>query len=155
MPQIPLLGQLQDGTGLDHRARVTSRGQQVVAPYDFDTPGFMELAEPDTAYNFSIAGPAVGKCFVITSIDFRADKQVSNTVDAVVELYEATTATTLTVAKELRKWAVVEGDIISQNLNLLIGLGVFVNAKTTDDDIHITLGGYFVPFTQAATQIQS
>lgn len=70
---------------------------------------------------------------------------MSSTVDATVVVYEAGDTTTATVDKVLIQFAVVQGDIINAtSLNLLVGVGKFVNAKTDDDDIHMTIMGYYI-----------
>jgi hypothetical protein len=132
-----------DGSGNGRAARVTSIGQLVTAPFAYDETVFKELALADTAYNFW--PPKPGEQFVITGVLFRADKQVSSTVDATVVIYEATTDTSTTVSKILIQFAVVEGDIINATaLNLLVNEGRYVNAKTDDDDIHMTIMGYYI-----------
>ncbi len=135
--------QIEDGSGNGRVATVTPIGQLVSAPFAYDDTVFRELAEPDTAYNFY--PPKAGQQFVITGVLFRADKQVSSTVDATVVIYEATTAATTTVSKVLIQFAVVQGDIINPTaLNLLVNEGRYVNAKTDDDDIHMTILGSYV-----------
>ncbi len=122
---------------------VTSIGQLVTAPFAYNDTVFKELAEPDTAYNFYL--PRASERFVISSVLFRADKQVSSTVDATVVIYEATTDSTVTVSKVLIQFAVVQGDIINATqLNLLVAEGRYVNAKTDDDDIHMTILGSYI-----------
>jgi hypothetical protein len=135
--------QIEDGSGKGRVAKVTPIGQLVTAPVAYDDTVFKELAVDDTAYNFW--PPKPGEQFVITGVLFRADKQVSSTVDATVVIYEATTNSTLTVSKVLIQFAVVQGDIINATaLNLLVNEGRYVNAKTDDDDIHMTIMGYYV-----------
>jgi hypothetical protein len=115
----------------------------VISPLAYDETVFNELAAVDTAYNFY--KPRVGKQFVITGVGFRADKQVSSTVDATVVIYGATTGATTTVSKVLIQFAVVQGDIIiATPLNILVAEGRYVNAKTDDDDIHMTIMGHYV-----------
>lgn len=138
--------QVVDGSGKGRAARVTSIGQLVTAPFAYNDTVFKELAAADAAYNFY--KPKVGKQFVISGILFRADKQVSSTVDATVVVYEATTDATTTVSKVLIQFAVVQGDIINAtSLNLLVAEGKYVNAKTDDDDIHMTILGSYVDVT--------
>ncbi len=132
-----------DGSGNGRKAKVTPIGQLVTAPASYDETVFKELAVDDTAYNFYDA--KAGEQFVVTGVLFRADKQVSSTVDATVVIYEATTDSTTTVSKVLIQFAVVQGDIINATpLNILVAEGRYVNAKTTDDDIHMTIMGYYV-----------
>ncbi len=122
---------------------VTPEGQLVVGPITDDETEFRELAEPDTAVSFYDA--KVGQKFVITGIVARADQQVSNTVDADVVIYEADSDSTTTVDKVLFQQAMVrnaEATLIG--LNIKVNEGKWVNAKTTDDDIHMTIMGHFV-----------
>ena len=126
----------------DVEAKVTSFGQLVVAPISYNDVVFNELAEINTAYNFW--EPQGGKQVVITVIDIVADKQVSSTVSADVIIYEASSPDTTTVDKVLYETAMVEGQQKSLNVNLLVNKGKFVNAKTTDDDIHMNIFGYYI-----------
>ncbi len=136
--------QIVDGRGTKNKAVVTNIGQLVTAPFSYDDTQFKELAEVDTAYNFY--KPKAGQQAVLTGCIARADKQVSSTVDATVIVYEATSATTTNISKTLLQFAMVQGDIISLlPLNIIVNEGKFINAKTTDDDIHMNLFGYFIP----------
>lgn len=135
---------ITDGTGRGTKACVTSIGQVVTAPYAYDLTVFNELAEPDTAYNFY--EPKQDQQFVITGFVAKADKQVSSTVDADVVIYEAEDADATTVTNTLFQVAMVEGDLVVVSpLNILVTEGVYVNGKTTDDDIHMTIMGYYIP----------
>lgn len=133
-----------DGTGTRSRAKVTKIGQVVTAPFAYDDSSVRELAEPDTAYNFY--GPRSGEQFVMTGIFAKADRDVSNTVDAIVVLYEASGPSETDVDKVLFQAAMVRGDqVIVNPLNVLVGEGKWLNGKTTDDDIHANITGYYVP----------
>lgn len=123
-------------------AKVTSYGQLVTAPVEYDDVVFNELAEPDTAYNFWV--PSNESRIVITTIDLVADKQVSSTVSATIIIYEASSPDTTTVDKILYQTAMVQDQQKVLNVNLLVNKGKFVNAKTTDDDIHMNLFGYYI-----------
>jgi len=126
------------------QAKVSSIGQLVTSPFAYDLTKFNELAVDDTAYNFY--GPSSGEQFVITGIYARADQQVSSTTDATVIVYEADAVDTATVSKALFQMAMVRGDQIQAGpLNILVRPGKWVNAKTTDDDIHMNVTGYFIP----------
>ena len=60
-------------------------------------------------------------------------------------VYEASSEGTTTVDKVLFEEAMVRGEKATLiPLNILVNEGKFVNAKTTDDDIHMTITGYFV-----------
>lgn len=127
-----------------YTARVTELGQLVVAPLAYDETEFRELAANNTAYNFYV--PRSGKQFVITGIRAKADRQVSPTSDADVVVYEASAPDTTTVSKVLYQEAMVQGESVTLvPTNILVNTGVWVNAKTTDDDIHMTIFGYYIP----------
>ena len=97
-----------------------------------------------TAYNFY--EPRAGEQFVITGMRGKADRQVSTTADADVIIYEATSATTTTVTKTLHQEAMVRGEAFTiVGIRLLITEGRWVNAKTSDDDIHMTIFGHYIP----------
>lgn len=125
-------------------ARISPIGQVTVAPYAYDETTFKELGTDDAAVNFY--APRVGEHFVLTGLVAKADKQVSTTVDATVIVYEAGSALSTIVDKVLFQMAMVEGDLaVLLPLNIKVAPGKFVNAKTTDDDIHMTIMGYYVP----------
>ncbi len=132
-----------EGGNNEAKVKVTPSGELVVGPLSYDETVFNELDTVDVGVNFY--EPLPGKQFVMTGVLFRADKQVSSTVDATVVVYEAGDTATATVDKVLIQFAVVQGDIINAtSLNLLVGVGKFVNAKTDDDDIHMTIMGYYI-----------
>lgn len=138
--------QLVDGRGTNNLACVSSNGQLITAPFKYDESKFVELDTINTAYNFYKA--KAGEQFVITLIRAKADRDVSATADATVVIYEATASGTTTVSKILHQEAMIRGESITLRTNLLVSEGFFVNAKTTDDDIYITIMGYYVPTVQ-------
>ena len=130
-------------SGVTH-IKVTGTGAIVTSPFAYDDTKFIELAEPDTAYNFY--KPKAGQQFVITGLRAKADRQVSNTVDADVVVYEADAEDETTVVKVLHQEAMIRGEAVTLNpTNILVTKGKYVNAKTTDDDIHMTIMGYYIP----------
>jgi hypothetical protein len=139
---MSVIAVLRDGGGNKNKAKVTSNGQLVTSPISYDETIYKELDTINTAYNFYKASS--GKQFVITLIRAKADRQVSSTVDADVIIYEATSETTTTVSKVIHQEAMVRGESLTINTNIIVNEGVFVNAKTTDDDIHMTIMGYFI-----------
>ena len=139
---MPTPTQIVDGRGTRNRAKVTSRGQVVTGAISYDDSVFKELAEDDTAYNFYV--PLAGQQFVVTGIILKGDKQIGAS-DATVVVYEATAIDSITEAKTLLSLAVADGDILTLlPLNLLVSKGVWLNAKTSDDDVHMTIMGYYI-----------
>lgn len=132
------------GRGGNWIAHVTPLGQLVTAPLAYDETVFKELAVANTAYNFYKSQS--GRQFVITGIRAKADRDVSNTADADVVIYEAAAEDALTVDKVLHQEAMIRGESITLiPVNILVAAGKYVNAKTTDDDIHMTIFGYYIP----------
>lgn len=127
-----------------NQAKVTESGAVVVAPIAYDDTQFLELAEINTAYNFW--QPRAGRQFVITNIICFGDKQVSNTTNSTVVIYEAADAATTTEDKILLQFEVGQNQsLVLSPLNLLVNKGKFINAKCDDDDIHMTIMGYYLP----------
>lgn len=139
---MPVPVELVGGQG-SRKAIVTPLGQLVTAPLAYDDTVFLELAEPSTAYNFY--GPKQGQQFVMTGIVAKADRDVSNTVDAIVVLYESTGPKVTDIFKTLFQGAMVRGEqVILLPLNILVSEGKYLNGKTTDDDIHVSVMGYYI-----------
>lgn len=125
-------------------AGVTSIGQLVVAPFAYDETVFNTLDVAGTAYKFY--DPKPGQQFVITGVLAFADKDVADNSDTEIVVYEATSDSTATVDKTLLQFGM--GKLTSipiLPLNILVNEGLFVNAKTGDDDIHMTIMGYYIP----------
>jgi len=124
-------------------AIVTPNGEVVTRAIEYDEIKFIELAEPDTAFNFF--RPIDTKQFVITSLNGKADQNVSVVADAELVIYEANSETSLTVDRILWEDALIRGDRTGLSpLNILVNKGKYINAKTTDDDIHLTITGYYI-----------
>jgi len=131
------------GTENGVAAKVTDRGQLVVATIEYSEAYTVSATVINTAYNF--IGPKAGKRFVITAILLNADKSVSATNGAVIVIYEATSATSTTASKtilsiELLKQ--VNRDITG--LNLIVSEGVWLSIKTDDNNINATILGYYI-----------
>ena len=130
--------------GRVNEAGVTALGQVVIGTVAYDETEFNELATINTAFNFY--QPKSGQQFVITAILAYGDKQVSTSTNATVIIYEAVTDVTITVSKVLLQFEIGQNQSLPFSpLNLLVAEGVFINAKTDDDDIHMTIMGYYIP----------
>jgi len=127
-----------------HEVAITSAGQLITAPLHYDETEFRTLGTANTAYNFY--EPQTQNQFVITSMTLKADSNVHATTDTTVTIYEATDTTDTVAAKILMQFVVLKGDlVVTTPLNILVNSGVYINAKTTDDDIHMTIMGYYIP----------
>lgn len=134
---------LVDGTGTSSEAKVTSRGQLVTAPLEFSSAYNAAATANNTAY--TLVEPLNGKRFVIDSIMLYANQGVSNTADATVDIYEATSNTSTTISTSLVQTNMVRGNrIVLSGVNLIVSEGVWVNVKTTDNDVYATIFGYYV-----------
>lgn len=125
-----------------YEAYVTRYNQLVIGQLDFDSASYKELDVINTAYNFY--KPEAGKNFIITFIDIQADKQVSSSVSADVVIYEASAPDTTTVDKIIYQTGLAQDQAKALPVQLLVNEGKFVNGKTTDDDVHINIFGYYV-----------
>lgn len=125
-------------------AKVTKFGELVVAPLQYSTPVSDELDVIDTAFNFIV--PQQDHSIIITDIIVDADKSVSNTTPADIEIYEATTADTTTIDSGIISPRLLRGgNRTLTGLNLIVPEGQFVNAKTNDDVVLVTIMFYRVP----------
>jgi len=125
-------------------AKVTKFGELVVGRLQYSTPVTDELDVIDTAFNF--IQPQQDHSIVITDIFVDADKSVSNTTPADVEIYEATTADTTTIDTGILSPRLLRGaNRTATGLNMIVPEGKFVNAKTNDDVMTVTIMFYRVP----------
>lgn len=125
-------------------AKVTSTGQLVVGPVAYDLVEFNTLDVNDAVSNFY--SPKAGQQFVITGIIAFADKDISDASDTVIVVYEAGSAEATTVDKILLQFGMPKLSLFSGlPLNLLVNAGKFINAKSGDTDIHMTIMGYYIP----------
>lgn len=124
-------------------AKVTKFGQLVVAPLQYSTPVADEVDVINTAFNF--IGPEQDQSIVITDIILSADRNVGvNGADIVV--YEAADNITLTEDQIILDVDMIKQTTLALNgLNLLVPEGKFVNVKSDDANIKITIMFYRVP----------
>lgn len=123
---------------------VSRIGQLATAPFDYDETKHLELADVDVAYNFY--PPKVGHHFIITGLIYSADQQVALNTGATVIIYEASSILSTTIDKVLHQDDMIKNDrVVLLPLNLRVTAGKFLNAKTDDDDIHMTIMGYYIP----------
>lgn len=141
---MPISVQLRDGRGgKNYHARVSSSGELAVGPVAYDLAVFNRLNAADTAFNFY--EPLPGKQLVITGMRVKANRDVSNVTDATVIIHEADSPASTTVDRILHQDALIRGegaDLIP--LNILVNEGAFVNAKTSEPSIFITIWAHFI-----------
>lgn len=120
--------------------RLTRSGELVVAPVAYDLTEFNAMSSTGTAYSFY--GPKVDFRFIITGFVAVSDKNI--TADAVVEIYEASAEDETTVSKTLIQFAITKNAVVAPTpLRILVTDGVWVNAKTDDATINMTMFGYY------------
>ena len=133
---------IQNGRGNDSLAKVTCRGELVVGTLDFSSIYTNTISIVDTAYNYIT--PLSGQRFVITAILIYADKNVGVN-DASIDVYEADSATSTTVLSKIIDIEMVKQtsrDILP--LNILVSRGVWVNAKSNDANVYLSISGYYI-----------
>jgi hypothetical protein len=123
--------------------RVNSNGELSITDGPYDKVVFNELDLINTAYNFF--PPNGEEQFVLTGFLAFADKQVSSTTNATVIIYEASSPDSATVDKVLVQFELGQNQSIPfPSIRILASKGVYINAKTDDDDIHMTIFGHYV-----------
>lgn len=134
---------LIEGGNSGRRVEVTPSGELVVAPLSYDETEFNELAVDNTAYNFYEPKPE--KQFVITGFLAVGDQQITANANANVVIYEAGDTSTTTVDKILIQFVIKQDQSIPAiGLRVLVRPGKFINAKTDDDDVHMTIMGHYI-----------
>ena len=128
----------------DRRAKVSPHGQLIVAPIDFSTPITKPLSVVDEPVNF--IKPQAGHFIVITDIIASADRDVSSTSPASVDIYESDEVDSLTIVNEIVSPQLTRAaNLPLTGLNLKVPGGLWVNAKTSDAAILLTIMFYRVP----------
>ncbi|MCH8748170.1 hypothetical protein IH781_00310 [Patescibacteria group bacterium] len=130
-----------DGCGSLRRATVSSSGALSVGPAQFDETASQTMAVDDQAYNFF--NPSPNDKFVITGVLAFAARDISDSSDTIITIYEADESNSTTVDKTLLAFGM--GRLTNLQLvplNLLVNDGVYINAKTTDNTVTMTLLGY-------------
>lgn len=135
---------ITDGGGTKNKAKVSSIGQVVTAPFAYDETSFNILDVDSTAYNFY--KPKAGKQFVITGIIAQGDQDITANTSPRVVVYESDGAASTTEDKVLLEFVVTRSQgFVFAPLNILVNEGKFINALTVDDDVHMTITGYYIP----------
>lgn len=124
-------------------ARVTEFGQLVTSPVSYSTPVNNKLDVIDTAFSF--ISPSAGQQIVITGLVVNSNRNVGVN-DATIDIYGADSPTSTTILTSILQFQGVKQTTSNLiGLNLLISQGEWVNAKTDDNDIFITIMYYRVP----------
>ena len=139
---------ISDGSGGGHLARVTHAGELITVRGNYDSTFNAAMTSINTAYN--LITPKSGLQFIVTGIVLNADKNVSATDGAIAVLYEATSGTTTTASKVLLTLNIGKNSTVPlTGILIQTTRGVYVNAKTDDATINITLLGYYLEIDES------
>jgi len=129
--------------GQKRAAEVSELGEVLTRPYAYSDPKYQYLDTINTAYNFF--APRPGQQFVVTMLIITTDKDVG--VDgATIVLYEAAAEGATAVAKTIISVNLLKNtNLALVGMQLLVNPGTWINGKTDDDDVHLTVGGYYIP----------
>ena len=137
MMKVELVG------GNGKAVKVNDGGELQVAQGEYDLAVFKELDLIDTGYTFY--KPFGNYNFVITGFLIYGDKQVGSNTNATVVIYESSEENSLVEDRVLVQVEVGQNQSIPfPNIRLLVTHGKYLNAKTSDDDIHMTIFGHFI-----------
>ena len=139
---------ISDGSGGGHLARVTHAGELIIVRGNYDSTFNAAMTSINTAYN--LVTPKSGFQFIVTGIVLNADKNVSATDGAIAVLYEATSDTTTTASKTLLTLNIGKNTTVPlTGILIQTTKGVYVNAKTDDATVNITLLGYYLEIDES------
>ena len=127
----------------NHTARVSEFGQLITAPIAYTTPTARTLAVVDEPVNF--VEPEANHQVVITDIILSSDKNVGAN-GASVQVYFSDAVDSSNIVGGILDIEMLKNtsrDLIG--LNFIVGEGLWVNAKTNDNNIQVTIGYYRVP----------
>ena len=123
--------------------QVSRNGEIVVSVLEHNLAQFNELGTADAGVTFY--KPRAGEQFIITNVFAFADKQVSSSTNATVEVFEALAEDSAVVDNTLLKFEIGQNQFQPYgDINLLVNPDVFINAKTDDDDVHMNILGYYI-----------
>tara|TARA_R100001198_G_C5242067_1_gene219670 strand:+ start:6307 stop:6729 length:423 start_codon:yes stop_codon:yes gene_type:complete len=140
MIDIQIVGNNEKGG--ESVVRVSSKGQLSVGPLNHSVPVNVKAEVINTAYNLVV--PVASKQIVITDIILTANKNVGVN-DATVDIYEADSVDTTTINKSILQLEMLKNsNLVLTGLNLLVSSNKWVNVKTDDDDIFVTVMYYYL-----------
>lgn len=135
--------QIEDSQGSGRAAKVSGIGQLIVAPYDFSSPSVQKLEVAGTAYNF--VSPITGFIIIVTGLILYANKNVGVN-DATVDIYEASAIDSTVIDKSIFQTEMLKQTPLAlTGLNLKVSEGKWLNGKTDDDDVFVTVLYYYAP----------
>lgn len=135
---------IRDGQGTGLLGKVLATGEIVVGTIGDNIVVFNTLNVIDTAFNFFI--PLSGFNFFITSVLTSTPGGTSN-----IDIYEASSPTTITIDKQLVRIGASGKQFIPINFSfggfIKASAGSFINAKTDNQPVDLTIIGYYASIT--------
>ena len=115
--------------------KISDAGELIIRSFDFSIPIFQNMNSADTAFNFFDS--KAGFKFVINV----------GVNGAVVDIYEATADNTTTIDTQILKFEMQKSTSkVLTSLNFITtDEGKFINAKTDDTNVLLTISGFFIP----------
>lgn len=131
----------------DHKngrtAKIGLGGALATGPSSPSTPFNATLDIANTPVNV-VPGKG-GKIFCVTAIILTGNKGIDVNTDAVVDIYTADDPLSATAITTILNIPVQRsGQTIMTGILLESGLGNFINGKTSDDDVLVTILGFYV-----------
>lgn len=123
-------------------AEVTEFGQLVTAPAKYSVASVGTLSADDTGVMF--IEPKQGSKIVITSAVLYADRNVSSTIEADVELYESLTGSGQTVETSILQTSLLKQQSVVIPLNYITSSGIWVMGKTSDNNVKVSIYYYYI-----------
>ncbi len=129
--------------GTEGKVRVSSNGELIVRGFDYFEAFRANLNVVDQAFN--LVEPQGGKQFVVTGLAISGNRDIGVN-GSILVIYDADSVTSLTVLNDSIDLEVPKSTVLPfLQPNIILGEGVFINAKCDDDAVRVSLFGFFVP----------
>jgi len=136
---------LVDSNGKGSGVRVSQNGQMIIAPIAFSIPVQKSLNVDNQVFNLATA--RVAHRIIITDVILIGDRNIGVN-DATVDIYAADFIDSSTIVKSIFSLDVAKNaSIVMTGLNMVTDVGVFLNAKSSDSTVSLTVGYYYLPET--------
>ena len=117
-------------------------GQLIVAPYAYDLVVSIVIDTNNTAFNFY--KPKSHHNFIITSLLLGASTGVKDW--SLIDVYSANSEDSTAIKKSILHAEVRKNDYRDiVPMNVLVEEGDYINVKTDDKDVYVTITGYYIP----------
>lgn len=133
---------ISDGHGSGNIAKITPQGEILTRQLKFSESQFQAMDTIDTAFNFFKA--KAGERFIITSVLLNTNKDIGVN-GANVDIYEADSVSSTTIDKQILKINQLKNETTPiTGTFVAVNEGKFLNGKTDDAIVNVTIGGYFI-----------